>query len=107
MTERVRRSMEREFDRFERRLPETLRRFVRFVRSPGARIVRWPLSLVLITGGFLGFLPVLGFWMVPLGLLLLAQDVPALRWPMRRLLAWINRRWSRLQSAAARRRASE
>lgn len=32
---------------------------------PGLRLV---LGLLLIAGGFLGFLPVLGFWMIPLGL---------------------------------------
>jgi len=37
-------------------------------------------------------LPVLGFWMVPLGLALLAVDVPFLRGPLGRLLACINRK---------------
>jgi hypothetical protein len=37
-------------------------------------------------------LPVLGFWMVPLGLALLAIDVPFLRGPFVRLLAFINRK---------------
>ena len=37
-----------------------------------------------------GGLPILGFWMLPLGLALLAIDVPFLRRPMARLLAFIN-----------------
>jgi hypothetical protein len=37
-------------------------------------------------------LPILGFWMVPLGLALLAVDVPFLRGPLGRLLAYINRK---------------
>jgi hypothetical protein len=43
------------------------------------RYVRIPLGLLFIVAGFVGFLPVLGFWMIPLGLLILAVDIPALR----------------------------
>jgi hypothetical protein len=46
------------------------------------RLVRLPLGIRLIAAGLLGFLPVLGFWMLPLGLLLLALDLPALRPPV-------------------------
>ena len=39
------------------------------------------LGLLLIVGGGLGFLPVLGFWMMPLGLAIAALDVaPIWRW---------------------------
>lgn len=41
--------------------------------------LRLPAALVLIFGGLLGVLPVLGFWMLPLGVLLLAIDLPRLR----------------------------
>ncbi len=37
--------------------------------------LRWPIGLVLISLGFLGFLPVLGFWMIPLGLAVAAMDI--------------------------------
>ena len=50
-------------------------------------------AIFLIIGGILGIvLPVLGFWMVPLGLALLAIDLPFLRGPFTRLLAFINRK---------------
>lgn len=39
-------------------------------------VVRVPLALLLILGGLVSFLPFLGLWMLPLGLLLLAVDVP-------------------------------
>jgi hypothetical protein len=39
---------------------------------PGLRLL---LGLVLIVGGVLGFLPVLGFWMIPLGVAVAALDV--------------------------------
>jgi len=56
--------------------------------------VRVPPALALIAGGTLGFLPVLGFWMVPLGLVLIAQDVPPLRGPIGRAILWADRKWS-------------
>ena len=42
-------------------------------------LVRAALGLLLICSGLLGFLPVLGFWMIPLGLGVLATDIPPLR----------------------------
>jgi hypothetical protein len=55
--------------------------------------MRAGVAILLIIGGVLGIvLPVLGFWMVPLGLALLAIDLPFLRGPFARLLAFINRK---------------
>ena len=51
--------------------------------------LRSVLGLLLIAGGVVGFLPVLGFWMIPAGLAFIALDVPPLR---RRVLAWLDRR---------------
>lgn len=42
-------------------------------------VVRGLLGLVLMLLGTLGFLPILGFWMIPLGLALLASDIPPFR----------------------------
>ena len=55
--------------------------------------IRIPIGLLLIVAGIVGFLPVLGFWMVPLGLLLIAQDIPFLRRPTLRALLWLERKW--------------
>lgn len=55
--------------------------------------VRIPAGLLLIAGGIVGFLPILGFWMVPLGLALIALDVPFLREPIARLIAWGEAKW--------------
>ena len=41
--------------------------------------VRTLIGLLLCVGGVFGFLPVLGFWMFPLGLAFIALDVPPLR----------------------------
>ncbi|WP_420398321.1 hypothetical protein [Nioella sp.] len=42
---------------------------------PGLRLV---LGLLLIVGGVFGFLPVLGFWMIPLGIAVAALDIKPL-----------------------------
>lgn len=46
--------------------------WVRANVPPGLRLV---LGLILIVGGVLGFLPVLGFWMLPLGFAVAALDI--------------------------------
>ena len=58
-------------------------------RSRAGRIVT---GTALVGGGVLGFLPVLGFWMVPLGLIVLSHDIPAVRRRRRRMAVWWNRR---------------
>ena len=49
------------------------------VRSPAADRYRVPAAIALTVGGVFGFMPILGFWMTPLGLGLLAIDVPVMR----------------------------
>lgn len=80
----------REIDSLKEHLPDWAARLLDMVRAPHAVWVRVPLAIVLMAGGFVGFLPILGFWMLPLGLALLAVDLPFMRPPMARLLAFIN-----------------
>ena len=50
-------------------------RFLAWVRlrvPPGLRLV---LGIVIMVGGVFGFLPILGFWMIPLGLAIAALDI--------------------------------
>ncbi len=45
---------------------------------PGGRLL---LGLLLFAGGMVGFLPVVGFWMIPLGIAVAALDIkPLYRW---------------------------
>ncbi len=75
------------------RLPgRRVRRAVHWLRRPAARPVRLIAGPLLIAGGLLGPLPLLGFWMLPLGVILLAEDVPPLRKAAHRALDWIERR---------------
>jgi hypothetical protein len=59
--------------------------------------VRVPAGILFVFGGCLGFLPILGFWMIPVGLLLMAQDVPVLRRPLRKSLVVVRWRWVRFR----------
>jgi purine-cytosine permease-like protein len=94
---------------------------------PASRLVRTVIGVFLILAGLLGFLPVLGFWMIPLGLLVLSVDFPIVRrwrrrlevklgdWLVRRYPAWAKRlgfngdgnsaRYTRRAGNAANRRA--
>ena len=83
--------LDRELDRLETRLPKWARRGVQSLRA--ARFwLRLPAAIVLIAGGCLGFLPFLSVLMLPLGLAILALDLPLLRGPLVRMLAFINRK---------------
>ena len=71
----------------------------RKIRVPGHPVSRTILGIVLICLGLLGFLPVLGYWMIPVGLAILAIDFPVARRLHRRLTIkfgyWLQRRWPR------------
>lgn len=51
-------------------------RMIERLKEPRCRFVRIPAAIALILGGLLGFLPLVGFWMFPLGLAILAIDIP-------------------------------
>jgi hypothetical protein len=91
--------LDRHFAWFEDKLPPGPASFVGWLRKPSSRLVRIPLALLLIFGGIFSFLPVLGLWMLPLGLLLFAQDVPVLQGPLARMLGWVERKWIERQRA--------
>ena len=82
-------------------------RLLRRMRVHANFIEYVPMALLLIAGGFLSFLPVLGVWMLPLGLLLLAVDLPVLRGPISVLIIRsrrIAKRWLRRWQAWRKRR---
>ena len=64
----------------------------RQIPLPQSRRWRIGLGLALVLGGLLGFLPILGFWMVPLGLFVLSVDLPPIRRGRRWLSVWWGRR---------------
>ncbi len=95
MTEQNKRELDRHFAWFEDKLPPKPARFIAWLRKPSSQLVRIPLAILLIVGGIFSFLPILGLWMLPLGLLLVAQDVPSLQKPMSRMFGWIEHKWEK------------
>ena len=93
MSEDSRTALDTCLERFAGRLPDKIGGFVRWITGSASALFRIPVGLALIAGGVVGFLPVLGFWMVPLGLAVIALDIPFLRPPLIRLLQWIERKW--------------
>jgi hypothetical protein len=85
--------------RLAARLPSPARTALAWTLRPEARWVRIPLGLLLIGGGCLGFLPILGFWMLPIGALLLAEDFPMVRRPTHRAIERVETWWARRRGA--------
>jgi hypothetical protein len=72
---------------------------------PENRLVRIALGVTLVVaGGLFGFLPILGYWMVPLGLLVLASDSAPIRRFNRRagvaIVGWWKGRKARTKRSA-------
>ncbi len=61
---------------------------MRWLLGPDRRALRVAVAILLIAASLFWFLPILGLWMLPLGLLLLAEDCPPLR---RRLVQVLQR----------------
>jgi hypothetical protein len=80
-------------DRLIEYLPERWRSTAHWLREPASRWARIPFGILFLIGGFLAFLPILGLWMFPVGLILLAEDVSPLRRLRARMLDWAERRW--------------
>ena len=69
--------------------PKRVRLGKYFIPVPGSRIARIVLGSVLILGGVFSVLPVLGLWMIPLGLVVLSVDSAIVRRGRRRAeLRW-------------------
>ena len=70
------------------RLPGWLEGFVRWLREPKLVWLRAILGVLFIIGSVFSILPGLGLWMLPLGIVLLAQDIAPLRRQVYRLINW-------------------
>lgn len=86
---------ERRLEQLIERLPKRWQPTIGWLRQPSQRWLRITVGTLLIIGSVLSILPVFGLWMLPLGLVLLAEDVPFLRRLTNRTLEWIERRRSR------------
>lgn len=68
----------RQFGVLQRRVPR-LRSPIQKLLGEQGSLVRVPLAVLLLLGGLASVLPFLGLWMLPLGLLLLAVDLPVVQ----------------------------
>lgn len=73
-----------------------IRVFGREVPMPRSRMLRISIGVLLVLFGTFGFLPILGFWMLPLGVLVLSYEYALIRrWRRRSAVWWGNRRGRR------------
>jgi hypothetical protein len=89
----------RQFDKLQRKIPAAAKLF-EWLRRPATRFVRIPIGVLLVLGGIFSFLPILGVWMLPLGLIIIAEDLPFLQLPLVRCFQWIERKWKARRSAS-------
>lgn len=92
-------------DRLSAKMPDALRRAFDWLREPARLWLRVGAAILFILGGIFSILPVLGLWMLPLGLALLAQDVPGLKVPLEKSARWIEATWARLKERWRNRKA--
>jgi hypothetical protein len=64
----------------------------RSIHLPNSKPLRITIGSLLVAFGIFGFLPVLGFWMAPLGLLVLSHDLAWARRNRRRFEVWWEKR---------------
>jgi hypothetical protein len=76
------------------RMPAWIGGAIAWLRKPSRRGVRMLAGALLVLGGLLSILPILGIWMLPLGLALLAEDFPGLKPRLERAARWLERRWA-------------
>lgn len=74
---------------------ETMPRNFARKNLPKSRLLRIIIGILLIIGGFFGFLPILGFWMIPLGIIVLSVDLHWVRKKRRRIEVWWGKRKKR------------
>jgi hypothetical protein len=79
-----------EMNRFQNHIPTWVGQNLNRLRGKRAIWVRVLTGVALIVAWFFLPLPVVGIWMLPVGLALLAHDIPTVRAPIARLLHFTN-----------------
>ena len=73
-------------------------RTLRWGRDHVPPVIRSVIGLLFMVGGVFGFLPILGFWMLPLGVAFVALDLPFTR---HKIEDWMERLKTRAGPALA------
>ncbi len=74
-------------------LPAPIRRGYEWLIRPQAKWVRIPVGIALMLGGVFSILPALGLWMLPIGAILVGEDVPFIRRAILWVLGWVQKKW--------------
>ncbi len=82
-------------EKYADKIPRPLGRFIKWMQKPELRWVRLIAGILLVIFGLVGFLPILGFWMVPLGLIILAKDSRWLQRPTLKATTWLESKLGR------------
>jgi hypothetical protein len=82
--------------RLTSKMPRRLASVLGWLREPKHRPIRVIAATLFVLGGLFSILPILGLWMLPLGLGLLAEDVPGMKPPLERASRWLAGQWHRL-----------
>lgn len=93
MSVRHNRRLDRQFGALSGRSP-LLRRIGTNIQGPSGVLLRLPLGPLLVAGGLPAILPFFGLWMIPLGLLVLAIDLPPLRRFVSTATIRVRRKWT-------------
>jgi hypothetical protein len=86
---------ERRLELLIRRLPPRFQCATRWLRQPAMRWLRISVGFLLVAAEPFGISPILGLWMLSLGLVLLSDVATPLRRVSGSVLPWIERRYSR------------
>ena len=88
-------ALEKAYAKLEKLLPDKPAHALHWLHKPTSKYVRMPLGVFCVVASFFAFLPLIGIEFLPIGLLLIAQDVPFLRKPVGKavlpLLDWAGR----------------
>ena len=76
----------------QRALKKKLARWMHRMKNHPSILVRHGVATLFLIGGLLWFLPVLGLWMLPVGLVLLFSRSPAYWRLRRRFVSWRRQR---------------
>jgi membrane-bound ClpP family serine protease len=88
-------ALEKAYARLEKLLPDKPAQALNWLHRPTSKYVRMPLGIFFIAASFFFILPVIGLEWLPLGLLLVAQDIPFLREPVGKavlpMIGWVEK----------------
>lgn len=82
-------------EKYADKVPRPLGRLISWMRKPELRWLRLIAGILFICCGLVGFLPILGLWMVPLGLIILAQDSKWLQRPTLQAITWLETKFGK------------